>query len=112
MTRTELLARLQPGDALTFMGVLSGTGIIYSVDHNDNAVYDGDEPPPAPSLTTGPGGLSLSGPPDSGWVPEWTAELPPSWQTLTDQPQRDAIHSLYPAETGGTRRFFRFRRTW
>ncbi len=44
-TRAELLARLQPGDALTFMAVLIGMGPAFSVDHNDSAVFDGDEAP-------------------------------------------------------------------
>jgi hypothetical protein len=110
-TRAGLLARLQPGDALTFMAVLPGTGILYSVDQNDNEQSDGDEPLPLPYFTSTGGVLSLHGPTDTGWVPEWNTSLTGPWQTLTVQPQRGA-EAVFPDVPGSTRKFFRLRRTW
>jgi len=112
MTRAELLARLQPGDFLTFMGVPAQMGIVYSVDHNDNALHDGDEPLPAVSLSFSAGNVRLHGPNDTGWVPEWSPVLPAEWSTLTTRPQRTAESAVFPVPEGLHRGFFRLRRVW
>lgn len=112
ITLAILLARLQPGDALTFMGVIGGTGHIYSVDWNDNEIEDGDEPSPVPVLSGGAGSLTLHSPADNGWVPEWSASLPGTWETLTIRPLRDESGAAFPDVSGPVRRFFRLRRTW
>jgi hypothetical protein len=45
-TGAELIARIQPGDALTIMGVPPTSGRRMGIDRNANGVLDGDGTPP------------------------------------------------------------------
>jgi YVTN family beta-propeller protein len=107
-----LLGRLQPGDALTILGVLRGTGPLYSVDHNDNGVMDRDEPRGTATLRPGSGGLHLAVAAPPGWMPQWSDHLPGPWRTLTVRPQPGPWETIFPEVAGPPIRFFRLRRTW
>jgi hypothetical protein len=112
MSRAALLELLQPGDALTFMGVLPGMGIAYSRDQNDNEIHDGDEGLPSPFFLSRAGGIQLHVPGVAGWVTEWNTSLTGPWQALNSPPVRGAEEAVFPDVSGMARRFFRLRRTW
>jgi hypothetical protein len=107
-----LLGRLQPGDALTILGVLRGTGPLYSVDHNDNGIMDRDEPRGTATLRAGSRGLDLAVAAPPGWMPQWSDHLPGPWRTLTVRPQPGPLETIFPEVAGPPIRFFRLRRTW
>lgn len=52
ITRAALLAQLQNGDSLTFMGTLPGAGPRFSVDEDEDGFLNGDDP--NPGLKDGP----------------------------------------------------------
>jgi DNA-binding beta-propeller fold protein YncE len=52
ITRAALVAQLQSGDSLTFMGTLPGTGPRFSVDEDEDGFLNGDDP--NPGLKDGP----------------------------------------------------------
>ncbi|MFZ4763869.1 MAG: beta-propeller fold lactonase family protein [Roseimicrobium sp.] len=113
-SRSALLNALTGADALTFMGVLAGSGNTFSIDRDTDTVANTQEPLPA--LTTAATGVTvrLSWPstaPD--WVLESSTTLQGPWQTVT-APRTSDVGSTRVEETLGTqdKRFYRLRRTW
>ncbi len=56
-TRAELLAALDEGDSLTFLGVLPGAGTRLGIDVDEDGVLDGDDP--EPGVVNGPPRITL-----------------------------------------------------
>src|SRR4051812_5465178 len=50
-TRSQLMAKIQAGDNLTFMGVPPGSGYRMGIDHDVDGVLDGDAPQPNLQIT-------------------------------------------------------------
>jgi len=108
-----LLEMLQPGDALTWMGVPYGQGRRFGGDRDEDGILDADEPAPLPLITAPGGTLLLLWPrehPD--WFAESSGTLSGPWSTVT-RPRGTAgpFFSIEPLPAPG-RGFFRLSRTW
>lgn len=118
-SREELLAALQEGDALTFMGVYPGQGPRFSIDRDQDGRLNGDELPPELEVRPGvpPAAAILRWRAGRGdWLLEMSPELAPSWRPLTT-PRRHGEGEGGGLEVEELRgadpvRFFRLRRTW
>jgi DNA-binding beta-propeller fold protein YncE len=113
VTRTELLARLGPGDALTFMGVPPAQGIRLGTDRDLNAIADSMEPAPPLEIGWGATGLHLTWP---GSFRDWTIEstIPgePPWRGTQEPPVLDGGQWQLAVPNPDGTRLFRLRRTW
>lgn len=113
LTNLDLFTRLQPGDALTFAGVLPGSGTLASIDRDGDTLLNGDETPPA--LTIAPG-LQLQWPNPGDQPTDWHLQTSPSplgpWVPLLS-PHHSApgTTTAQPPFTGPAA-FFRLRRNW
>jgi hypothetical protein len=112
-TRAELLSRLGPDDALTFMGVPPGQGIRLGADRDQDTVADGIEPLPSLEIGRSTSGLQLAWPESfRDWTIESAVPGEPPWRgthappVLHDGKWRLAV----PGNDGN--RWFRLKRTW
>jgi len=112
-SRTELLALLGPGDALTFMGVPPAQGNRLGTDRDHDSVPDTAEPVPPLALDRIGPGLRLSWPRSfAGWTVETATPQQPSWQAAEGAPVAgEAAWQLAVPGPDGPR-FWRLRRTW
>jgi hypothetical protein len=104
---------LQPGDALTFMGVPPGDGPRFGGDRDANGTLDADEPAPALSIESVSGLARLRWPQAAAdWFPEATAGFS-TWTPLNGPRSRDGVYFLlHQGLPQSTSAFFRLRRTW
>ena len=115
LTRAALLALIQAGDSATLMGVLPGNGPRLGGDRNNDGVSDGNDLPPALSISPVPqtGSVEVKWPgPSADWYPE-TSESPAGpWVPMTAPsellPDGEAA-AWSPGQS--PRRFFRLRST-
>lgn len=106
LTRAELLAQLNPGDGLTWLGTWPGEGLRLGGDRDLNGVPDEEEARPYPQLTHVSGGWRLTwSPVAEGWVPEASPDLAKGvWKPVTTAPE------FLPNTSDQW--FYRLRRTW
>jgi len=85
-THAQLMARIQAGDTLSFMGVPPGSGVRMGIDRNSDGVRDSDEPPPGLQIAQSAGNLVVQWPLGAaGYLPEYSTNLAPtSWTSVTD----------------------------
>ena len=62
LTRAQLLAKIDMGDRLTFMGVPPGSGVRMGIDRDEDGVLDGDVPPPRLGISLNSDGAVLNWP--------------------------------------------------
>ena len=115
LTQSALLASLNPGDSLTFLGTLQGTGESLSIDRNTNNVRNAQEPNPVPQFTVMPDATTrVQWPVDrADWVLEWFDTFGSStWKpvTLTRTVEDGFIRVYEPASV--QQNFYRLRRLW
>ncbi len=114
LTRSLLLALLQPGDALTFTACLPGLGSARGIDRDQDGIPDADEPAPQPTLANSLGQALLSWEahfPD--WFPESSPSLAhPSWTPLTAPSASSGDRLEVAPPRRAPTQFFRLRRTW
>jgi len=114
LTRSVLLASLQPGDALTFSGTLTGLGTARGRDRNENGIPDADEPLPGLELTQDHAGPLLRWETTAtGWYPETAASLTQApWLPLTTPSTPSGSLWFTRPPSSSPSGFFRLRRTW
>ncbi|HWX18771.1 MAG TPA: hypothetical protein VN578_02585 [Candidatus Binatia bacterium] len=85
-THAQLLAKIQSGDTLTFVGVPPGSGQRMGIDRDLDGVLDGDVPPPSLQLTRTAGGTVLNWPYSAaGFNLESSGSLlPATWSNVAD----------------------------
>lgn len=114
MDRANLLATLQTGDAITFLGVPPGEGLRFGGDRDTDGVRDRNEPIPRLGISRTPGAARLE------WqskYPDWlllgTDNLEGPWEPV-DAPYGRSGQNTWVDEptTGITKRFFRIRKSW
>ena len=113
-TRDELLALLGLGDALTFLGVLPGSGSRLGGDRNGNGVLDADEPEPPLNFAVLPARLRLSWPElGKDWLLERTPTLGEPWRTdLSPRSRQGELQRVEHSLSEEPMEFFRLRRVW
>ena len=62
LTRVQLVAKIQNGDTLSFMGVPPGSGARMGIDRDENGVLDADEPPPVMQIAAAGGNVVVHWP--------------------------------------------------
>jgi hypothetical protein len=114
VSRTGLLAGLQAGDAMTFLGVIPLSGPLWGGDRDDDFVRDADEPPPALSIAVIVTDSVVEWPRDpGGWVLEESPNLSSThWRAVTRP--LESIAGGFRLRDPGTvpGRFYRLKRTW
>lgn len=115
LTQSALLASLNPGDSLTFLGTLAGTGERLSIDRNTNGVRNAQESNPTLSFTVLPDASTrVQWPVDrADWVLEWFDTFGSStWKpvTLTRTVEDGFIRVYEPPSI--RQNFYRLRRLW
>jgi len=85
-TRPQLVANIQNGDTLSFMGVPPGAGTRMGIDRDEDGVRDADTPPPSLQISTTGGLLIIQWPLSAaGFLPESSDNLSPAaWTNVTD----------------------------
>jgi hypothetical protein len=113
-TLAELLARLQPDDAITFIGMPYGRGYRMGYDRDYDGIHDADEAQPKLNLQrTAPAAIQLAWPQAiPGWVLESSPQLDAEWQPVTRPPATSGAMFQHNQATNLPRLFFRLRRTW
>ncbi len=114
ITRAALLAALQAGEAITFMGVLPGEGVRFSIDRNFDGIVNGAEPKPGIHLFSLPGAMQITWPEGAGdWMLESNTTLTAPWQLMTHPRARNAGSILLEDDINMVNaRFYRLRRVW
>ncbi len=110
----ELLARLQPEDAITFIGMPYGRGYRMGYDRDFDGIYDADEAQPKLNIQrTAPAAIQLAWPHSiPGWVLESSPQPDADWQPVTRPPATSGAMFQHNQATDLPRLFFRLRRTW
>jgi hypothetical protein len=112
LSKLDLFNLLQPGDALTWMGVPPGEGARFGGDRDADGILDADEAVPALTISHEAGFIRLQWPRDSGdWFPETSSSLQAPWRAVTEPRIASFLH-LRPEAPPGDRAFYRLRRTW
>jgi len=113
-TRGQLLSSLDRADAITFLGVVPGSGIRLGGDRDGDGIRDGDEGAPLLGMELLPDAVSLSwGSRFADWYPETSTAPHESWMPVTAPPQSagDFFRIQRPLASDPAR-FFRLHRTW
>lgn len=112
MTRAQLTARVQAGDALTVMGVPPGSGQRMGIDRDLNGVLDFDEPPPQLQIARVSNQTVLSWPLSAvGFGLEQTASLSaPAWSASTNAVEIVNQLNFVTNHPADSTMFFRLRR--
>jgi hypothetical protein len=113
LTRAQLLALLEPGDALTFLGVPPGQGARMGADRDGDGLANADETVPSLAISLSDLNPELTWPdsfPD--WTPENKTALPNPWQPLTAPQTHYQNQWQLNVPHPSSLEFFRLRRTW
>ena len=113
LPRSQLLALLEPGDALTFLGVPPGQGPRMGADRDGDGLANADETVPSLAISLSDINPQLTWPdsfPD--WTPENKSALPTAWQPLTAPRTQLQNHWQLNVPNPSSLEFFRLRRTW
>lgn len=113
LTRAQLLALLEPGDALTFLGVPPGQGARMGADRDGDGLANADETVPSLAISLSDLNPELTWPdsfPD--WTPENKTALPNPWQPLTAPQTHYQNQWQLNVPHPSSFEFFRLRRTW
>jgi hypothetical protein len=110
-THADLLAKIQNGDTLTFMGVPPGSGIRMGIDRNEDGLLDGDVPPPTLQIAMSAGHAVINWPyRAAGFALESSANLsPPSWSNIPDPVEIIADQNYVTNSPAGAAVYFRLR---
>lgn len=115
LTRSLLLSLLEPGDSLTFTGIIPGLGSARGNDRDEDGIPDADEAPPELFFLLSGGSPALSW--DArfqDWYPEISNSLSPApWAPLTTPASISTTGQiLVDPPSGPAPQFMRLRRTW
>ncbi|HWN94031.1 MAG TPA: beta-propeller fold lactonase family protein [Methylomirabilota bacterium] len=111
LTKAQLVAKVQNGSVITLMGVPPGAGTRIGINHNSDALLDGDTPPPSLHLVRSATNSVVAWPTNaSGFVLETSATIPAAnWSAETSI--RGTAGSEFRITNAPTQssRFFRLR---
>ncbi len=114
LPRTNLLALLDPNDALTFLATPPGTGVRLGGDRDGDGWLDADEPRPALEVARTPAVLRPRWPEsERGWLLEKASALSAPWQPDLRPRASDGTNQFVEQPfSEEPSQFFRLRRVW